>query len=387
MPPKKKTTTKTTSSTRWASKSATNAAVDKFEEKFAKAMGSRPTTKKRKRAPVVSTGSLNLDVATVVGGTPTGRIIESWGPEHAGKTTLAIIEACEFQKAYPNKRVAWVDMEQTFDDDWAEALGLDFSKWWFYTPETAEDVADAVKQFVSSGLCSYVVLDSVGGMISRLEMEKDADEDTVGKVPKVVTRMVKAASPMAFANGTTVHVINQVRANIGGWGPDEDTGGGWALKHVTTQKRQIRRSGGEGSAHSVKVPGEEKPIPVGHKIAVRIQKNKQAPFGRVAELWLHNVETPQYGPVGIDQVQETFDFAKRFKLLGPKATSGRYHFEDGSEEGVEVLGAPKALEYLRERPEVVSDLREKVLATLADQVTEEPAPEVDDELGMAEMIQ
>lgn len=381
MPPKKKASTTTVRAGRWQSKNATKAAVDKFEEDFSKSMGTSLRAKRRK-AEIVSTGSLNLDYATVVGGTPTGRIIESWGPEHAGKTTLAIIEACEFQKAYPHKRVAWVDMEQTFDDDWAEALGLDFSKWWFYTPQTAEDVADAVKRFVSSGLCSYVVLDSVGGMISRIEMEKEADESTVGKVPQIVTRMVKACSPMAFSNGTTVHVINQVRANIGGWGPDEDTGGGWALKHVTTQKRQIRKAGGEGSSHTAKMPGDDKPVPVGHKIAVRVQKNKMGPYGRVAELWLHNVETPQFGPVGIDMVAEVFSFAKRLKLMGSGA-GGNYEVE-----GVKIKGGePKVMEHLRQHPEVVATLRAKVLETVRGEVVEDDAPPpVDDPLDMAEVV-
>jgi recombination protein RecA len=380
--PAKKAAKKTTSSTRYASRNATKAAVDKFEEDFASAMGISLQAK-RKKAEVVSTGSLNLDHAQVIGGTPTGRIIETWGPEHAGKTTLAIIEAREFQRRYPNKRVAWVDMEQTFDDEWAAKLGLDFSKWWFYTPQTAEDVADAVKRFVQSGMCSYVVLDSVGGMISRMEAEKEADEATVGQVPKIVTRMVKIASPAAFSNGTTLHVINQVRASIGGFGPDEDTGGGWALKHVTTMKRQVRKMGGEGTTHSVKFPGSEKPEPVGHKIAVRVQKNKMGPYGKVAELWLHNVETEQYGPIGIDMVREVFDFAKRLKLMGSGA-GGNYEVEGEKIKG----GEPKVLEHLRQHPEVVEALRAKVLDTVSGQIVEpEPEPEIDeDPLGMSEMV-
>lgn len=381
--PAKSTTKKTTASRRGAPKKATDAAVSKFEEEFAKSMGSGLSSKPRKALDVVSTGSLNLDYSLVVGGTPTGRIIETWGPEHAGKTTLAIIEAIEYQKKFPHKRVAWVDMEQTFDDKWAQQLGLDFDKWWFYTPETAEDVADAVKRFVRSGLCSYVVLDSVGGMITRMEIEKEADEATVGKVPQVVTRMVKIASPAAAANGTTLHVINQVRAQIGGYGPDEDTGGGWALKHVTTMKRQVRRVGGAGAVHEVKFPGDDRPVPVGHQMAVRIQKNKMGPSGRVANIWLHNVATEKFGPIGIDRIKEAFDFAKRFGFMGSKG-GGYYQFGEG-DDMVEVRGEDAALEHLRQHPEVVEDLRQRVLATLADEVIED-VEEAPADLGMGEMV-
>lgn len=273
----------------------------------------------------------------------------------------------------------------TFDEDWAEMLGLDMSKVWFYTPETAEDVADAVKRFVRSGLCSFIVLDSVGGMISRMEIEKEADEATVGNVPKIVTRMVKIAAPAAAKNGSTLCVINQVRASIGGYGPDEDTGGGWALKHVTTMKLQVRKTGGEGTTHTYRRPGDEKPIPVGHKIAVRVQKNKMGPQGQVAEIWLHNVATDTFGPVGFDPISEAFGFAKRFKLMGSGA-GGNYEVEGEKIRG----GEAKVLDHLRQNPDVVDALRTKILAGVADlvnaniEILDEDAEGVDP-LGMAEM--
>lgn len=381
MPAPAKKAASTSRAGRWAPKKATAAAVDKFEEEFAKSMGVSPKGKVKKPG-IVTTGSMALDYALTVGGLPDGRIVEMWGPEHAGKTTAAIIAAVQQQKRHPDKRIAWVDMEQTFDEDWAEALGLDMRKVWFYTPATAEDVADAVKRFVGSGMCSMVVLDSVGGMISRIEMEKEADEATVGKVPGIVTRMVKAASPMAATNGCTVLVINQVRANIGGYGPDEDTGGGWALKHVTTMKIQVRKVGGAGNSHETKRPGDEKPVPVGHKIALRVQKNKMGPYGQVAEVWLHNVATDTYGPIGFDMVGEVFNFAKRMKMMGSGA-GGNYEVEGEKIKG----GEPRVMEYLRQHPEVVEVLRTKILDSVKGQVHDEGTePEVEDDLGMAEMV-
>lgn len=385
MPPAKKAAAKKTTARRTGAKKATTAAREKFEEEFARSMGVTPKTKPKK-VQIVPTGIMALDYALAVGGVPVGRIMEMWGPEHAGKTTAAIWMAVQFQQAFPQRMIAWVDMEQTFDQEWAEKLGLDMSRVYFYTPETAEDVADAIKRFVNSGICSFVVLDSVGGMISRVEIEKEADEATVGKVPGIVTRMVKIASPAAARNETTVCVINQVRANIGGYGPDEDTGGGWALKHVTTMKIQVRKIGGAGTSREVKRPGsaDDKKIPVGHKIAMRVQKNKMGPYGQVAEVWLHNVATRDFGPIGFDNVGDTFGFAKRLGLLGPRAKSGYYLL--GEEE---VRGEPAAVEALRLRPDVVADLRTRILATREDLVNEEvdetPAEEVDP-LGMADMV-
>ncbi len=384
-PAKKAAAKKTTTSKgRWADKPASGVALTKFEEEFEKSMGVHPGGRPKKKE-FITTGSMNLDFALITGGVPRGRIMETWGPEHAGKTTIAILQAVQFQRAFPAKRIAWVDMEQTFDYEWAEKLGLDTSKkkMWFYTPQSAEDVADAVKRFVMSGMVSYLVLDSVGGMISRMEMEKEADEATVGKVPGIVTRMVKTVSPMAYSNGTTVNVINQVRAQIGGYGADEGTGGGWALKHITTIKMKVRRAGGQGTEHTVKMPGHDQPMPVGHQIAVKVEKHKMAAKGGQALIWLHNVETSQFGPVGIDATREVFDFAKRFNLIG-SGSGGNYEVE-----GVKVKTGEAVVEYLREHPDVTEVLRGKVLATVAGQVVEDDGPpeeEDDDPMGIAEMV-
>lgn len=354
--------------TRWQSKKATASAVEKFEAQFAKDMGVS-LTDFSDDYEVVTTGSLNLDSALTIGGIPTGRIGEIWGPEHAGKTTACILMAREFQRAYPDKKVAWVDMEQTFDPKWATSLGLDVKAMWRPTVKTAEDVADSVKRLVESGLCSLVILDSVGGMIARMEYQKESDEATVGLVPKIVTRMVKQVSPMAKSNGTAVIVVNQVRAQIGGYGPDETTGGGWALKHVTSWRLQVKR----GSVpHTVTRDGKQ--VPVGHEMAIKVQKNKMGPYGQVASVWLHNVETDKYGPVGVDLIQETYDHAKRQRLFGDKG--GGYHtMPDGSE----IRGEEKVIEALRENEAWVEELRGKVLASLSGKISEETEVGSEDE--------
>lgn len=305
-----------------------------------------------------------------------------WGPESAGKSSLALIMAAQYQKKYPDRYIAWVDMEQTFDWNWAITLGVDPSRLRLRTPENAEDTADLTKDFMESGLFSLVVLDSIGGMISRIEIEKDAGDATVGKVPQIVTRMVKICAPIAARNQTSVLVVNQVRAAIGGYGSPETTGGGWALKHVTSMKFHVKRAGGQGTRHTVKEYGND--IPVGHQIAVRVQKNKMAAEGKVALMWFHHTPTEKYGPVGLDPIPEVFDFAKRYGLLGSKG-GGYYDVL-----GTEVRGEPEVIQYLRENPEKVESLRQQILdrskGKMLDTEGQDQFGDEDDPYGMAEMV-
>lgn len=356
-------TTKKAYSTDWAPvEKATAGAIKKFEDKFLKEMGI-DLSELNDDYEVVSTGSLNLDYATGVGGVPTGRIVEFWGPEHSGKTTICLLMAGEFQRKFPDKKVAWVDMEQTFDPAWATKLGVDVKALWRPPVKTAEDTADATKRFVESGLCSLVVLDSVGGMIAKMEFQKEADEATVALVAKIVTRMVKQCSPMAKSNGTTVAVVNQVRDNIGSYGVSQTTTGGWALRHVTSMRFNVKKAGSV-LPHTITVDGDS--IPVGHCIAVKVEKNKLAPYGQIANIWLHNRETDKYGPVGVDKYQETFDFAKRLNMMGTKG-GGWYTMPNGEE----LRGEDVVINHLRSNEEDLLTLRGQILTSLAAVTSEE----------------
>lgn len=345
----------------WGAKKATASAIQRFEEAFERDMGVSPTVVPSYQ--VNTTGSLALDYALTVGGYPEGRIVEMWGPEHAGKTTLAMVYCAAMQRLHPERRIAWVDMEQTFDEAWAGELGLDTSKIWFFTPKTAEETADAVKRFTESGLCSVVTLDSVGGMISRIEFEKESDDATVGLVAKIVTRMVKQCSPMAHTNGTTIFVVNQVRAVIGAYGADQDTAGGWALKHVTTMKLQVRR----GTEVKLSVNGVEEVV--GHDILVRVQKNKCGPKGRLATLTLFNQPTARYGPIGIDQASEAFDYALRHGAIAKEKPNSSWLVFAHS--GHRVNGKEQAVAHMRENSEALAEVRRRVLAAIADQALSE----------------
>ena len=352
--------------TTWASKKATEAAMKRFEEQFGREMGFEAVRSDAiEPIEVIPTGTIALDYALGIGGLPCGAVCEVWGPEHAGKTTTLMRVVAEAQKKFPDKMTAWVDMEQTFDKKWAAANGVDLKRLWLIeNPKTAEDVADATRRFVESGLCSIVVLDSVGGMIAKKELEKEADEATIGLVAKVVTRMVKACSAMGKSNGTTTVVVNQVRANIGNYGGDQTTGGGWALKHITTIKIKISRGGSLPKT----ITEDGVAVPVGYEVTAKIEKNKRAPYGKVATWWLFNQTTDKYGPVGVDIATEALDFGVKLGVIAGKGTAW-LTFPNGER----FNGAEKARDYLYEHPEVVSEIREQVLAQIASKVYVEEA--------------
>lgn len=163
---------------------------------------------------VISTGSLTLDTKLSVGGYIRGRLYELWGPDGAGKTSLALIGCAQAQKAVPDRRVGYIDMEHRLDGKWAASLGVDISRMIQVRPNNAEEVADQLKDMLRSGLFSMVVVDSVGAMIPEKEMDKDAGESAMGKKAQVVTRMVQIAAVDADKSGTVVIFINQVRANF-----------------------------------------------------------------------------------------------------------------------------------------------------------------------------
>src|SRR5690606_17009642 len=162
-------------------KTANATALKRFEERFSKSFGAGTLQRSAEVNPyeVISTGSLTLDYCLSVGGYVEGRLVEIWGPDGVGKTTLSLIGLAEAQRKHPDKMVAFIDMERKFDKAWAASHGVDLERLYLYSPETAEDVADALKELCNSGLVSMVVLDSVGAMIPEKEIEKGADEATM----------------------------------------------------------------------------------------------------------------------------------------------------------------------------------------------------------------
>lgn len=344
----------------------------KFLERFEKTFGAGTIQKAKNPNPyeVLSTGSLSLDYALGVGGYVEGRLIEIWGPEGVGKTTLSLMAVAEAQRKHPDKKVAWIDMEQVWDDNWAEQHGVDLDRVYLFVPTSAEDVADAVKEFINSGLFSLVVLDSVGAMIPEAEKEKDADEATVAIQAKIVTRMVKIAAVAARQNQCSFIIINQVRAQISFRG-GTTTGGGYALKHASSFKLKLARTG--TTPFQATIDGEKRTV--GHEIKIKVERNKVAPAYREATLVMFN-QPSKYGPVGIDKVDEAVTVGLKTGII---QGHGAWFDVPGISERLN--GRQAIVDALRENPEALEEVRAEVLKTreheiVLDDLEDEDAPMV-----------
>lgn len=338
-----------------------------FMEKFEKTFGEGSIVLASKEVPYefFSTGSIELDLALGIGGIMLGRLHEWWGIDGIGKTTFAMIAMAQAQIAYPGRWVGYIDAEHRLDRPWMKAHGVNMDRCMVHTPNSAEEVADALKDMLRSGLFSVVVLDSVAAMAPEVEFEKGAGDATVGLQPKIVTRMVKLAAVEAEKSNTAVIIINQVRANIAKYGVDTTTGGGWALKHSTTTKLRFRR--GE-NAYKTKVLGQD--IQVGHDVAIYVERNGVAPAYKTAIVALFNQDTARYGPLGIDRADEA---ATRGVKLGLIEQRGGWYTITST--GERVQGRDTLVETLRTQPDVVASLREQILASQAEFLEVEVRPE------------
>jgi recombination protein RecA len=306
------------------------------------------------RPQAISTGALSLDAAMASGGFMRKRITEVWGPPGGGKTTLTLIAAAGAQKTIPDKYVAFIDVEGTFDRQWAKELGVDTDRMDVYSPPTAEEVADLVKDLLESEQYSMIILDSIGAMLPKEEFEKDAAEVSVGTIAKIITRMVKMAAVYAKRYDVAVVIINQVRANIG-FGKDTDTGGGWGLKHVSSHKLHVKR----GSTPYTIGSGDSK-INVGFKMSVKVEKSKVSPEGRVALFDIYTQASQKYGPVGINLAQDAAAVGIRLGVI--KQRGAQYTMPDGS-----VIKSREIVELaLQEDPLLLEKVRTGVLEAIKD---------------------
>jgi recombination protein RecA len=344
-----------------------NAALTRFQEKFVKTFGEDSIERGSEITPyqVIPTGSLALDLAMGVGGYVEGRLTEIWGPDGIGKTTLAMIGLSEAQKKHQEKQVGWIDMEQRLDLKWAQAHGIDLDRMYRVRPQSAEDVADAMKEMLRSKLFSMIVLDSIGAMLPEAEKEKDADESAMGKQAQIVTRMVKIAAVEAAEIGTAAIFINQVRANLG-LGADQTTGGGFALKHSTTHKLRMRRT--DVSPFKIKVDGVD--YEVGHEVAIHVERNSVAPPKQTARVSLFNQPTAKFGPLGIDRADEAVTVGLRTGVI--LQNSAWYTL---TTTGEKINSREKVVEALRKDPTLTEGIRVAALATIADRIYEEEQPE------------
>ena len=272
-------------------------AMEKIEKNYGKGSIMKMGDDKVEDVPVISTGSVGLNIALGVGGYPRGRIIEIYGPESSGKTTLAIHAIAEAQKH--GGIAAFIDAEHAFDRFYAEKLGVDVENLWISQPDSGEQALEIADQLIRSSAIDIVVIDSVAALTPKAELEGDMGDNKVGLQARLMSQALRKLTATISKTNTTCIFINQLREKIGVmFGNPETTTGGNALKFYASVRLDIRRIG------QIK-DGEEV---IGSQTRVKVVKNKVAPPFRKAEIDI------MYGE-GVSRVGELVDIASEMGIL------------------------------------------------------------------------
>jgi recombination protein RecA len=282
--------------------------------------------------PVIPSGSIGLDRALGVGGYPRGRVIEIFGPESSGKTTLALHAIAEAQRA--GGVAAFIDAEHALDVAYARRLGVNVAELLVSQPDTGEQALEIAEQLVRSGACDILVVDSVAALVPKAEIEGDMGDPQMGLQARLMSQAMRKLTSVVSRNLSTVVFINQIRMKIGVvFGNPETTTGGQALKFYASVRLDIRRIGQLKDGEQV----------VGSRTRVKVVKNKVAPPFREAEFDV------RYG-VGVDRLGEAIDLGV---LGGVVEKSGAFYSLDGERIG---QGRERAAEWLREHPAALEAL-------------------------------
>ncbi len=310
----------------------------------------------------ISTGSLSLDIALGIGGLPKGRIVEIYGPESSGKTTLALHSVAEAQKAGGN--AAFIDVEHALDPVYAQALGVDIDSLLVSQPDTGEQALEICEALVRSGAIDIVVVDSVAAMTTRAEIEGEMGDSHVGLQARLMSQGMRKLTSVIGKTNTIVIFINQLREKIGVmYGNPETTTGGRALKYYASVRIDVRR------VEAIKVGSEV----IGNRTRAKVVKNKVAPPFKEAEFDI------MFGE-GISKLGEIVDIGVK---LGIVNKSGAWFSYGDIRLG---QGRDNAKEYFKANPALMKEVEDKVFAEMAKAKEEgrNPlAPEKKKKLGAA----
>lgn len=319
---------------------ALEVAVSQIERQFGKGAIMRLGQREALAVQVISTGSLGLDAALGVGGMPRGRVVEIYGPESSGKTTLALHVIAEAQKQ--GGLAAFIDAEHALDPEYSTKLGVDVENLLVAQPDNGEQALEIAETLIRSGSVDVVVIDSVAALVPRAELEGEMGEASMGLQARLMSQALRKLTGVVSKSKTCVIFINQIREKIGVmFGNPETTTGGRALKFYATVRLDIRRVAPIKS-------GEEL---VGNRTKVKVVKNKVAAPFRVAEFDI------LYGE-GISRAGEILDLGIEHRLLTKSGTWISY--------GDVRLGQGRenARQYLKEHPELLRELEEKLRGIL-----------------------
>jgi recombination protein RecA len=319
---------------------ALDLALAQIDKQFGKGsvmrLGERPVV----QTAVIPTGSIALDVALGVGGLPRGRVIEVYGPESSGKTTVALHAVANAQRA--GGIAAFIDAEHALDPEYARALGVDTDALLVSQPDTGEQALEIADMLIRSGALDIIVIDSVAALVPRAEIEGEMGDSHVGLQARLMSQALRKITGVLNNSGTTAIFINQLREKIGVmFGSPETTTGGRALKFYASVRLDVRRIESLKDGTDV----------VGNRTRVKVVKNKVAAPFKQAEFDI------MYGK-GISREGSLIDVGVEQSII---RKSGAWYTYDGDQLG---QGKEKAREFLKENPDVAAEIEKKILEKL-----------------------
>ncbi|PZU09610.1 recombinase RecA [Sphingomonas sp.] len=335
---------------------ALDAALAQIDRAFGKGSAMKLGSREKIEIEAISTGSLGLDIALGIGGLPRGRIVEIYGPESSGKTTLALHAIAEAQKA--GGTAAFVDAEHALDPVYAKKLGVDVDELIVSQPDTGEQALEITDTLIRSNAIDVLVVDSVAALVPRAEIEGEMGDSHVGLQARLMSQALRKITGSISRSRTLVIFINQIRMKIGVmYGNPETTTGGNALKFYASVRLDIRRTGQIKDRDDI----------VGNTTRVKVVKNKVAPPFKQVEFDI------MYGE-GVSKVGEILDLGVKAGLV---EKSGAWFSYDSIRIG---QGRENAKTYLRENPEVTARLERAIRGNAADVAdTMMSGPEPDDD--------
>ena len=322
-------------------------AMKQMDKAFGKGTLVRLGDKVTEPIEAISTGSLGLDLALGIGGLPKGRVIEIYGPESSGKTTLTLHAIAESQKA--GGVCAFIDAEHALDVGYAKNLGVDTDNLLVSQPDYGEQALEILETLIRSGACDLIVVDSVAALTPKVEIDGDMDDMQVGVQARLMSKALRKITGLLHKMNTTVIFINQIRMKIGmtGYGSPETTTGGNALKFYSSVRLDIRRIATLKQAENS----------IGNRTKVKVVKNKVAPPFKQVEFDI------MFGE-GISKLGELIDYGVKMDIVDK---AGAWFSYNDSKIG---QGKENSKIFLKENPEIAKEIEEKILEAMGVNIVE-----------------
>ncbi len=318
--------------------------IDKLEKTYGKGTVMKLSDEKVVDIPAISTGSLSLDMALGVGGIPRGRVIEIYGPESSGKTTLTLHCIAEAQKA--GGLAAFIDAEHAFDKQYAENLGIDTENLLISQPDNGEQALEIAEHLIRSGALDIIVIDSVAALVPKGELEGEMGDSKMGLQARLMSQALRKLTGTISKTGCSCIFINQLREKIGVmFGNPETTTGGNALKYYSSVRLDIRRIG------AIKESGENSAI--GNRTRVKVVKNKVAPPFKQVEFDI------MYGR-GISKSGEILDIGVELDIIQKSGSWFSYNDDKLGQ------GRDAVKQLIEDNPELMEELEKAIKAKIAE---------------------